>query len=83
MKQALQYAAPFDFVAWRTLPAALLLFAVMLARRQSLAPTAPLALFRARSTCRPPDFSDWLPGRCSKAVPARRPFLPIPCPSGP
>lgn len=45
MKQALQYAAPFDFVAWRTLPAALLLFAVMLVRRQSLAPTAPLALF--------------------------------------
>ena len=45
MKQALQYAAPFDFVAWRTLPAALLLFAVMLARRRPLVPTAPLALF--------------------------------------
>lgn len=45
MKQALRYAAPFDFVAWRTLPAALLLFAAMAARRQPLAPSAPLALF--------------------------------------
>jgi drug/metabolite transporter (DMT)-like permease len=44
MKQALAYASPFDFAAWRTLPAALLLFGVMLARGQSTAPPAGGAL---------------------------------------
>lgn len=44
MKEALAYASPFDFAAWRTLPAALLLFAVMLVRRQSLAPHGGAAL---------------------------------------
>lgn len=44
MKEALAYASPFDFAAWRTLPAALLLFGVMLARGQSLAPPGGGAL---------------------------------------
>lgn len=44
MKQALAYASPFDFAAWRVLPAALLLFGVMLARGQSIAPPAGAAL---------------------------------------
>ncbi len=45
MKEALQYAAPFDFVALRTMPSALLLFAIMAARGRPLAPQAPGALF--------------------------------------
>ncbi len=44
MKQALAYASPFDFAAWRVLPAALLLFGVMLARGQSIAPPAGAGL---------------------------------------
>jgi len=44
MKEALQYASPFDFVALRTAPSALLLFAIMAARRQPLRPQAPGAL---------------------------------------
>lgn len=44
MKEALQYAAPFDFVALRTAPSGLLLFAIMVARRQPMAPQAPGAL---------------------------------------
>ncbi len=45
MKEALQYASPLDFAALRTAPSGLLLLAIMAARRQSLAPQAPAALF--------------------------------------
>lgn len=43
MKQALQYAAPFDFVAMRYLGGAIILFAVLIVRRESLRPP-PLGL---------------------------------------
>lgn len=43
MKEGLRFAAPFDFVALRALCGALVLFAVMAARQQSLMPQAPLA----------------------------------------
>lgn len=45
MKQALQYASPFDFAAWRTLPAALLLLGAMLLRRRPATHPAWAALF--------------------------------------
>lgn len=45
MKRALAYADPIDFAAWRTLPAALLLFAVMALMRRPLQPAAPGAMF--------------------------------------
>lgn len=51
MKEALRFAAPFDFVALRALASALLLFLAMAARRSPLAPQAPLAtLFLGLST---------------------------------
>jgi drug/metabolite transporter (DMT)-like permease len=45
MKLALDYADPIDFAAWRTLPAALLLFAAMALLGRSLQPVAPGAVF--------------------------------------
>lgn len=45
MKEALRFAAPFDFVALRAIGGALLLFLAMVARRQRLRPQAPLAYF--------------------------------------
>lgn len=61
MKQALAYASPFDFAAWRTLPAALLLFAAMLWRRQSLTPQAwpALLLLGLLQTAGFIGFSNW------------------------
>jgi drug/metabolite transporter (DMT)-like permease len=38
MKQVLQYAGPFDFIAWRACCAALVLFAIVLWRREPLRP---------------------------------------------
>ena len=38
MKQVLAYAGPFDFIAWRACCAALVLFAIVLARREPLRP---------------------------------------------
>ena len=43
MKEALRFAAPFDFVALRALASALLLFLAMAVRRTPLVPQAPLA----------------------------------------
>lgn len=50
MKQSLQYAAPFDFVAIRYLGGAAVLFAVLIARRESLRPP-PLGLTIAIGLC--------------------------------
>lgn len=44
MKEALRFAAPFDFAALRTLPGALSLFAAMIWMKKPLAPVAPLRL---------------------------------------
>lgn len=44
MKEALHDSPPFAFAALRTLPGAVLLFAAMAFKRQSLAPPAPLGM---------------------------------------
>lgn len=44
-KEGLRFAGPFDYAALRTLPGALLMFAVLILRRQPLAPQSPGKLF--------------------------------------
>lgn len=61
MKQVLRFAGPFDFAALRYLGGAVVLFAVLIARRESLKPT-PLRLTIAVGLCQTTAFqalSQW------------------------
>ena len=61
LKEALQFAAPFDFAALRTAPSAIMLFAAMLWMKKPLAPASPgrLLLLGVFQTTGFMCFSSW------------------------